>query len=341
MKELVRTPEILLETSDGNRANHATSKESTPMMKAKKTALLLAMISLTAATARGEGSEGFADQPVARFGEAGRETIVMSERKDRLYWREVNGDLVIAYSGGVAAANAALKDFADAKGKGRDVILRPGPGRMTTFEGGIIKCDFSFHAPGKLGLVMLGAAKTKSGEPIFEAEPTMTIYIGEAVPLGKLNIPAGLRVLDLGDLRDHFVAGLSEGMPEPETEAIDKQTPEGRMRKTKATTVRAQSAYQLGSLGPIAAEVVVPLRSALKDPESYVRLCAISALGQLGTEAAKAVPDLEALSKVTKEDQEKTSITKAVDDIKNARPQPPEWAKDRIAEIHAFRVDRK
>jgi hypothetical protein len=311
------------------------------MIKAKQTALLLAMIFLTTATARGEGSEGFADQPVARFGGAGPETIVMSERKDRLYWREVNGDLEIAYSGGIAAANAALKDFADAKGKGRDVILRPGPGRVTTFEGGIIKCDFTFHAPGQLGLVMLGAAKTKSGEPIFEAEPTMTIYIGEAVPLAKLKIPAGLRVLDLGDLRDHFVAGLSEGIPEPASAVIEKLTPEGRMAKTKAITVRAQSAYQLGTLGPIAAEAVPPLRLALKDSESYVRLCAISALGQLGTAASKAVPDLEALSNSTKQDQEKTSIIKAIDDIKNARPQPPEWAKERVAEIHDYRVSHK
>jgi hypothetical protein len=311
------------------------------MMNAKQSAVFLTIICLTTATAHGAGSEGFADQPVARFGGAGPETIAMSERKDRLYWREVNGDLEIAYGGGIAAANAALKDFADAKGKGRDVILRPGPGRMTTFEGGIIKCDFSFHAPGKLGLVMLGAAKTKSGEPIFEADPTMTIYIGEAVPLAKLNIPAGLRVLDLNDLRDHFVAGLSEGMPEPATEAIEKLTPEGRGAKVKAITVRAQSAYQLGSLGPIAAEVVPPLRSALKDPESYVRLCAISALGMLGSEASKAVPDLEALSKTTKEDQEKTAIMKAIDDIKNARPSPPEWAKERVAEIHQFRIVRK
>ena len=74
----------------------------------------------------------------------------------------------------------------------------------------------TFRAPGRLGLSMLGKAKTERGEPIFEAEPTLTVDISEAVPLKALHVPASLRGRELDDLRERFVAGLSVGIVSPD-----------------------------------------------------------------------------------------------------------------------------
>ena len=185
------------------------------------------------------GQEGFAGEKVPRFGDASPHVIAVSERSDRLYWRTVNDDLVIAYGGGSKVVNAALEQFPEAEGKGRDVVIRPGLGQETTFEGGIIKCDMTFHAPSRLGLSMLGKAKTGRGESIFESEPTLTVYISEAVPLKALHVPASLRVLELDDLRERFVVGLSVGNVPPDATKLGSKTPH---EKVEGMTVRAESA---------------------------------------------------------------------------------------------------
>ena len=288
-----------------------------------------------ASSATRSGQEGFADEQVPRFAGASPQVIALSERDDRLYWRTVNDDLLIAYGGGVNVVNSALKQFAETKGTGRDVILRPGPGRETTFEGGIIKCDVTFHVPGKLGSSLLGKAKTTQGEPIFDAEPTLTIFVGDSVPLKALKVPATLRVLELDDLRARYVAGLETGIEPPDS---TKKVAKSAHDKVSDTTVRAQSSYALGSLSPLGEQVEKPLRRMLSDPELYVRLCAIQALGELGRTGA--ILDLEEIQKATKDERERKGADDAITKIRAAKPPEPGLSAT-IEAIHKFKVERK
>jgi HEAT repeat protein len=143
--------------------------------------------------------------------------------------------------------------------------------------------------------------------------------------------------VEIRDLRDRYVAGLKRGKGGTVAES---KTAAERHERTIAATVRAQSAYQLGMLGPIAEEVVEPLREALKDPEPYVRLCAIDALGRLGAPALPAVPDLEAAGKATNDDREKQSIAKAIAAIKFAEPVSSKATREQIEAIHRLKASR-
>ena len=116
--------------------------------------------------------------------------------------------------------------------------------------------------------------------------------------------------------------------------------PAERHERTLATTIRAQSAYRLSTLSPIAEDVIAPLRSALKDPEPYVRANAISALAELGTPAMTAIPDLEAVAKAAKDEGEKESVTKAIETLKAAKPDSAKGVKERIEAIHKIKANR-
>ncbi|MDB5352790.1 MAG: hypothetical protein JWN86_4037 [Planctomycetota bacterium] len=293
------------------------------------------VVSILEGSVHAEGTEGIGNEPIRRVADLSADLKAVADLPSRVYWREINGDFQCTYKADAKAANDAIGAFARAGGK--EIVLWPGTGRYETFEGKVGSCDFALHVPGGIGLFMLKSARTEAGTPIFEVEPTLTIYVSDAIPADRLTIPKSLAIREIRDLRDRFVAGLRG----PKTGAVaEAKTDAERHERTTAATVRAQCAYQLGMLGPIADDVVEPLRQGLKDPEMYVRLCAIDALARLGAPAARAIPDLEIVSKEAKDDREKQAATKAVSALKSAKAEPATGLKERIEAIHRIKAGR-
>lgn len=100
--------------------------------------------------------------------------------------------------------------------------------------------------------------------------------------------------------------------------------------------MRAQSACALGSLKPLGAQEETALRKLLADPELYVRLCAILALGELG--GSGAISDLEAAKKASKDESEheREEVDDAIAKIQTARPLEPTVAA-MVEAIHKFK----
>ncbi len=283
---------------------------------------ILAVASL-GTVALGSGSEGFGNDPLPSRAMVPEALQPLAERNSRVYWREVNGDVHLFFRGDVASQNAAIAAFATAEPAG-ELVVRPGPGRTESFEGKAVPHDVALHVPGGIGFRMLASAKTPEGTPVFDARPTLTVFVADADAPAKLVIPKGLHLVELSDLRQRFEAGLKT-LGEPRTATV---------------TARAQSAVALGELDAIAGEVVPALRAALKDGELYVRLCAISALGRLGTPAKAAIPDLEAARTASKEDREKDAITQAIDALSKTTSGPDDRTRSVLAAIHRVRLGR-
>ena len=144
---------------------------------------LFLLVAVLIGPAWASGTEGVGNEPIRRVPGLSAEMKAVADQKSRVYWREINGDFQCNYKGSVDDVNATLDAFAKAGGK--DVVLWPGAGRYETFEGKASSCDVALHVPGGLAMTMLKAAKTEEGKPVFEVEPTLTIYLADAIPLAS------------------------------------------------------------------------------------------------------------------------------------------------------------
>ena len=94
----------------------------------------------------------------------------------------------------------------------------------------------------------------------------------EAIDLARLQIPAGVTVLEIKDLLDRYRAGLKSAVAE----------------------IRGHACGGLGELAGHTEEAIPLLIEALKtDKHEYVRRYAASALGRCGKRAAAALPVLK------------------------------------------------
>ncbi len=239
-----------------------------------RAALIVVMAAVFLAIPREEPALGLgtetigSDRPVAEQEDWAKGVIAVVDLDSRVYSRWVNGNANFYYRGGTEELNATLRDFAAVEADVREVVLRPGPGEARTFDGVRIQCDWQVHVPGGLYLVH---AKQEKGTQVFARHATMTIFVsGGNIELKKLQIPAGVTVLELRDLVGRYLAGL----------------------KNEDHDVRGYAAYLLGTMDPYVEEIILPLVEMLKDENGYVRRCAANALGGIGARGLVALPTL-------------------------------------------------
>lgn len=288
------------------------------------------------------------DQPVAEQQEWAGGVIAVVDLASRVYSCWVNGNENFYYRGDTEELNATLSDFAAVAADVREVVLRPGPGEARTFDGLRIPCDWRVHVPSGL---YLAEAKQEKGTHVFAKHATMTIFVsGGNIELEKLQIPAGVTVLELKDLVERYIAGL----------------------KSEDHNVRGHAAYLLGAMDPYVEEIILPLVEMLKDEHEYVRRCAAIGLGRMGARALAALPTLrqglqdenenvqkafrEAIAKIEGSESEEAREHRAVrEQIHKFRFKQPvadrltdeQWremvkdeAPDRAAWTGSFRTDR-
>jgi hypothetical protein len=131
------------------------------------------------------GTEGHGNAPIPEGMLTGKAAIDLANQKNRVYWREVNGDLRIFYRGGnTEVLNEALQLLAKVPGEARELILLPGPGETHTFDRKRVPCDWSFHQPGGF---YGDAAKQEKSTKVFTHHATLTVWIPAPRPRTAAN----------------------------------------------------------------------------------------------------------------------------------------------------------
>ncbi|MFN0055358.1 MAG: HEAT repeat domain-containing protein [Planctomycetales bacterium] len=261
--------------------------------------------------ALGEEHFGNAPLPEANYAEwPGVMPLINNE--SRVYHTWVNGNEHFYYDGDLESLNAAIRQFSGIKILKREVVLRPGPAETGTFEQNKnrkIRYRWKLHL---LGGIARHLATLPKGENIWRPAPVLTIYLDRQTPLAKLDIPKGVPVVGLGELKRRYAAAL---------DSTDK-------------TVRGWGTNEFATLDRYDPNSLATVVQMLDDEDDWVRLNAAGALAQFGAQAGSAVERLQQLHDTTgdanlKQTSERTiqAIGAAVDDAEGAKTHAT-WLRD-------------
>jgi hypothetical protein len=242
-------------------------------------------------------TESIGNEPLSPLNYTDWKGIVpVINHKSRVYQIWVNGNEHFYYRSDARTLNGTLKEFAKVQTDCRVVVLRPGPASCETFGKKRISYDWNLHIVG--GIARHVHAQDDSN--VWDMYPTITVFIGEGnVELDELQIPKGLTVLDLADLRAQYRRGL---------QSADKES-------------RGFAAYYLAEVDPDGTENVPAIARLLDDGDVWVRLMAAGALGKLGANATSALPILrKGLN--DKEKRIRERFAEVIAQIENAKPDP-------------------
>ncbi|QDT98860.1 HEAT repeat domain-containing protein [Gimesia aquarii] len=241
------------------------------------------------------GEESFGNQPLnaANFQDwPGIVPVVNHE--SRVYHQWVNGNEYCFYRGNNESLNDVLKKFAATDEKVHEVVLRPGPAVVDSFnKSKTIHYHWNLHLVGGIAKMM---TKKDQGANIWSKHPILTIYVGGNIQLDKIKIPKGVTILELADLEKRYSKGL----------------------KSTDTTVRGWSNGQLARLDPYNESNMKAIARLLGDDDKWVRLNAVGALAIFGKKAEPLLPTLQETLN-TDDQQLKTRVKETIKKIEDAK----------------------
>jgi hypothetical protein len=241
------------------------------MMKYGQAAVLTVSLIASAAGARALGTETFGNGPLngANYG-TWPGVMSLANHTTRVYHTWVNGNEHFYYSGDVSQLNDALQKFGEVKAPVKEVLLRPAPGEVKTFDQKrAIGFNWSLHLTGGIAEHLLTREK---GEKVWTPNPELTIYVDRGLDLQRLVIPNGLTLKTVQERSQSMREGLT---------STDK-------------TVRGWGAGQLASLDPYDTGNRDAVAKLLQDPDDWVRMNALGAITLFGAKARTALPLLRA-----------------------------------------------
>lgn len=288
----------------------------------------------------GLGTEHYGNAPIDGAWGFCKELLAVVNVRQRIYWREVNGDPQFFFRGKTDDLNQVLQHFRQLPGADHVIVLVPGPGETNSLDGKLaIPHDWHLHAPGGF---YKARADGEKGTSVMTKHPTLTIHVNgprpalttpleqiqrfiaelnddafgvrekamfeleklgrsvepvlrralskmpppeakkrierlleklPGVELDRIQLPEGVTVLGLEDLRDRYVQGLQSGSIEI---------------RGMALTNLAGLCNQFDDVLPVI------LRALKEDPNEYVRRSAAAALARQGKKAVDALPILRA-----------------------------------------------
>jgi hypothetical protein len=257
------------------------------------------------------GFEEFGNKPLskANYG-AWPGVVLLVNSEKRVYYQWVNGHENLYYLGNNDDLNTALKDFAKIKSDKLEVVLRPGPGIATTF-----KPEKTVPFVWNLHLIKSFLSKLDQGDQIWPAHPMLTIYVDDQVDLNALQIPTGITVLELDDLKNRAMNCLT----------------------SSDETVRGWSCGFLSRLDKYDVDTMKRVVQMLNDDDNWVKLNAAGALASFEANAQSILPNLEQLA--TSDDQQlREKAVKTITSIKQSKTddRAAEQHRERIAAIKSF-----
>ncbi len=204
--------------------------------------------------------------------------------ESRVYHTWVNGNEHFYYRGGTKELNDILQKFAaldvdstnalndilqnfTALGVDvREVVLRPGPEKVMTFDKEPIAYNCLLHIQGGI------SRHKEEGTYVFDKYPTMTVFVDDSnITLERIKIPAGVALIEVADLRGRYLRGLY----------------------SKDGWVRGLASYFLAEVDVYNESNVLAIAKLLDDEDSRVRSMAATALSRFGRKADPALPALK------------------------------------------------
>ena len=227
----------------------------------------------------------------------------------RVYQNWVNGNEHFFYRGDTTVLNDALGKFAASEAKVHEVLLRPAPCIVKSFDGSkTVPYNWDLHI---VGGIAQHQTKLDQGSKIWSKYPMMTVAVGGDVRLEKIEIPQGVTVVDLADLSARYREALA----------------------STDISVRGWGAGKLARLDPHSAENLAAVIRVLKDDDSWVRSNAVGALAAFGKRAESVLPTLRAMLNTEEDKNLRNRIEKTTAQI--------EQAKDDPAAEHEFQLIQK
>jgi hypothetical protein len=265
------------------------------------------------------GMEDFGNKPLSEANYKEWPGIMgVVNHPSRVYHWWVNGNEEFYFLGDMAALNETLRLFAEAKSEGREVVLRPGPGVTRSFDRSqTIAFGWDLHL---IGGIARHESTLDQGDKVWPLHPVLTLYVGGVVDLEKLQVPPGLPVISVSEVKRRTLAGL-------------KSTDPG---------VRGWTNGVLAELDPYDAESRDAIAGMLKDKDNWVRLNAVHSLEFLGQKAQPALPQLRATMQ-TDDAQLKEAVQKAIQTIEKAEDVGPaeKVHRETMERIQRFLAARK
>ena len=213
--------------------------------------------------------------------------------KHRVYRWWVNGNEKFYFVGDTAALNDALTQFSETEFPQLEVVLRPAPGKASTFSGEkTVDFNWELHL---VGGIAAGMRRQHLGEKIWVAHPVLTVYVGGNIELSKLKIPANVTVSQIADLQKRYAEALG----------------------SESKTVRGWVCGSIASLDPYNSAAMYRVAKMLIDEDPWVRGNAVSALKSYGAEAKPAIKHLQSASD-SGDERMKQRIAAAISEIESA-----------------------
>jgi len=187
--------------------------------------------------------------------------------ESRVYHTWVNGNEHFYYHGGTKELNDILQKFAALSVDVREVVLRPGPETVMTFNKEYqIAYNCLLHIQGGI------SRHEEEGTNVFDKYPTMTVFVDDSnIALEQIKIPADFTLIELADLRGRYLKGLY---------STDK-------------SVRGYAAFFLAGVDFYSGSNVFAIAKLLEDEDMWVRLMAAGALARFGRKAEPILPTLK------------------------------------------------
>ena len=264
------------------------------------------------------GTEDFGDKPISEQNYLDWPGIMpLLNSQAWVYHSWVNGGEQFYYRADAKSFNDALKKFVAVKTEAHEVLLRPGPGVATSFSGKKIPYNWNLHIVGGISKHL---TTLDQGNQIGSKYPMMTVCIGGAIDLTKIEIPNGISTIDLNDLSRRYRQSLA----------------------SKDKTVRGWGAGELARLDPYNTDNLAAIATLLKDEDEWVQRNAVWAVAKFGKKAEPVLPMLREML-VTKNKQLKDCVEKAIEEIQKAKDMSPAEQEHRLIQkkIREFCNSRK
>jgi len=222
----------------------------------------------TTRQAQGAAEQHFGNRPLNwRNYQQWKSIMPVINHESRVYHTWVNGNEHFYYHGGTKELNDILQKFAALSVDVREVVLRPGPETVMTFNKEYqIAYNCLLHIQGGI------SRHEEEGTNVFDKYPTMTVFVDDSnITLERIKIPAGVALIELADLRSRYLKGL----------------------KSKDKSVRGYAAFFLAEVDVYSESNVLAIVTLLDQEDMWVRLMAANSLSRFGRKAETALPALK------------------------------------------------
>ncbi len=274
------------------------------------------LLLLAASNAWGLGMEHIGNEPLpANYADWPNAMPVIND-EHRVYHRWVNGDERFCFEGDTEALNTALKNFAAIEADRLTVVLRPGPGAVTTLtRERTFAFSWDLHL---LGGIAKGMSKREFGSNIWDPDPHLHVYVGDSIDLDRIEIPEGVEVLEIADLQLLYALGLA----------------------SSDRTVRGWTCGAIVRLDPYNVEAMRTIAARLDDEDDWVKLNAVGALSQFKVAVDDVVEKLQAAN--TDDEQLQQRIKQSIESLGQVPKEPTgrEEFQRLLTSIHAFLAAR-